>query len=127
MRTVRSHTRTVNGQRIHVTEHNRLGDVTKDGKKKAAKKGGRGGGHGGGGKGPKGRSLASRAWDNLKKSFKAGRRKAKWAALGFGALALVEITAFLSMNLIGFALLSLAVIAGTTATVLVAAANKGGK
>lgn len=123
MRTVRSHTRTVNGQRIHVTEHNRVGDEKKKPAKKATKKGGRGGG----GKGPKGRSLASRAWANLKKSFKAGRRKAKWAAFGFGALALVEITAFLSLNLLGFALVSIAVIAGATASVLVAVANAGGK
>ncbi|MEU0316965.1 hypothetical protein [Nocardioides sp. NPDC006273] len=119
MRTVRSHVRTINGQRVHVTEHNRVGDT----KKKAAKKGGRGGG----GKGPKGRSLARRAWENTKKSFKAGRKKAKWAAFGFGALALVEITAFLSLNLLGFALVSIAVIAGATASVLVAVANAGGK
>lgn len=123
MRTVRSHTRTVNGQRIHVTEHNRTGDE----KKKAAKKGGRRGGHGGGGKGPKGRSLAGRAWDNFKKAFKAGRRKAKWAAFGFGALALVEITAFLTLNTLAFALVSIAAIASAVAWAAVTVANMGGK
>ncbi|MFD4522292.1 hypothetical protein ACFWO6_30640 [Paenibacillus glucanolyticus] len=119
MSKVRSHTRTVNGQRIHVTEHSRIGEAMKKVRGKKTRHKAK--------KGPKGTSLARRAWANTKKAFKAGKKKAKWAALGFGVLALVEITAFLSMNLIGFALLSIALIAGATATALVAAANAGGK
>ncbi|WP_368566135.1 hypothetical protein [Pseudoxanthomonas sp. UTMC 1351] len=121
MSTVRSHTRTVNGQRIRVTEHSRIGEAMKKARGKGKAKAGRGK------KTKKGQSLAGRAWENAKKAFKAGKKKAKWAAFGFGVLALVEITAFLSFNIVGFALVSIAVIAGAIATVLVSVANAGGK
>lgn len=119
MSKVRSHTRTVNGQRIHVTQHSRIGEAMK----KATGKGNRRPGK----KGPKNHNLARRGWANAKKAFKAGRRKAKWAAVGFGVLALVEITAFMTLTATGWALVSVAVIASVIATVLVAAANAGGK
>lgn len=121
MSTVRSHARTVNGQRVHVTQHSRVGEAMK----KAHGKGKTKARHGK--KTKKGQSLASRAWGNAKKAFTAGKKKAKWAAFGFGVLALVEITAFLSFNILGFALVSIAVIAGAIATVLVSVANAGGK
>lgn len=119
MRSVRSYTRMVNGKPVNVSEHSRAGDAKAKGKGGAARRGG--------GKGPAGRSLARRAWTNTKKAWKHGRRKNKKAMVLFGALALVEIVAFVSLNTIAFALVSVATIAIGTALAATSIANGGSK
>lgn len=117
MRNVRSYTRTVNGKQVNVGEHSRTGDKAK----------GKATGRRGGGKGPAGRSLARRAWSNTKKAWKAGKRKNKKLAIGFGVLALVEIVTFVSLNTVAFALVSVATIAIGTALAATTLANGGNK
>ena len=118
MSTVKSHTRTVNGRKVNVSEHDRIGLAKLKGKVK------RRGGHRSKGSKPKS-SLARRAWGNVKKAWK--HRNSKKAVIGFGLLAVVEITAFLTLNTIAFALVAIATIAIGTAVAAVKLANMEGK
>lgn len=119
MSKVKSHTRTVNGRKVNVTEHDRIGLAKLKGKMT-----GRRAGHRAKGSKPKS-SLARRAWGNVKKAWK--HRNSKKAVIGFGLLAVVEITAYLSLNAIAFSLVAIATIAIGTAVAAVKLANMDGK
>lgn len=109
---VRQHTRRgKDGQKVTVSKH----DKNAQGKAKS-------GGHRSKGRKPKA-SLARRSWLNLKAAFGAARKKKKAAALGFGLLAVTELTAYLTLQGVAFALVLLAGIAVATAVAANAAAN----
>lgn len=116
---VKSHSRTVNGRKVNVSEHDRIGLAKLKGKV-AGRRGRRRA------KGSKSKSgLARAAWGNVKKAWK--HRNSKKAVIGFGLLAIVEITAYLSLNAVAFALVAIATIAIGTAVAAVKIANMEGK
>lgn len=101
---VRAHTRKgKNGERINVSQHSKSGKGARPGR----------------------RSLARRAWGNTKKAWRAGRRKQKWMAAGFAALAVVEVSAYVALQTTAFALVTLA--AAAVGTALLANVLAGGK
>ncbi|MGH4000218.1 MAG: hypothetical protein ACRDTJ_22475, partial [Pseudonocardiaceae bacterium] len=112
MSKVKAHTRNVNGRKVTVTEHDRIGLAKLKGKLAGRRRGG----HRSKGSKPKS-GLARAAWGNVKKAWK--HRNSKKAVIGFGLLAIVEITAYLSLNAVAFSLVAIATIAIGTAVAAV--------
>lgn len=113
---VRSHTRTVNGQRIHVNQHSKTGAGAQAKKGTAGRPGKKAAGK-------KGTSLAKRGWGNIVKSFRHMRKKQRWYALGFAVLAIVEIASYVLLQTTAAALVTVSVAAIGTAAVANGLAN----